>query len=288
MVDLVTTKAQTIALLGPASMLLLATGVLPLGLVLYYSLNESFGSDFMFVGSQWYAKMLSSPEFIFSVLRSFVFSGLALAFEMPLGLLIALRLPRDGKLASTLVVLMVLPLLTPNLVVGYLFKALALPQVGLLTWLVSLFGYDLDLKSTIAAWFLLLIMDIWHWTSLVVLFTYAGLKAIPEEYYRAAQIDAASTWGTFRYVQFPRLKVMLGIATILRFMDSFMIYSEPLVLTHGGPHTSTAFVASAFFQTKKSQFELGYGSAVSIFCFLFVVIVSLALFRLMIRQGQSR
>ena len=160
MVNLVTTKAQTIALLAPASMLLLATGVLPLGLVLYYSLNESFGSDFMFVGSQWYAKMLSSPEFIFSVLRSFVFSGLALAFEMPLGLLIALRLPRDGKLASTLVVLMVLPLLTPNLVVGYLFKALALPQVGLLTWLVSLFGYDLDLKSTIVAWFLLLIMDI--------------------------------------------------------------------------------------------------------------------------------
>ena len=61
-----------------------------------------------------------------------------------------------------------------------------------------------------------------------MLFVYAGLKAIPEEYYGAAQIDAASAWGTFRYVQLPRLKVMLGIAAILRFMDSLMIYSGPL------------------------------------------------------------
>ena len=281
-------RAQTIGLLVPASLLLIATGVLPFALVLFYSLNESFGSDFMFVGGQWYAQMLSSSEFLSNVLRSLTFSGLALAIELPLGLFIALRLPREGKLASVLVVSMVLPLLTPNLVVGYLFRALSLPQVGLLTWAVSLLGLDLNLKRSIAAWCLLIVMDVWHWTSLVVLFTYAGLKAIPEEYYRAAQIDAASAWGTFRHVQLPRLKVMLGIAAILRFMDSFMIYSEPLVLTHGGPKTSTAFVASAFFQTRKSQFELGYGSAVSIFCFLVVVTVSLVLFRLMIRQRAGR
>ena len=281
-------RAQIIGLLAPASLLLIATGVLPLALVLFYSLNESFGSDFMFVGGQWYAQMLSSNEFLSNVLRSLAFSGLALAIEIPLGLFIALRLPREGKLASVLLVSMVLPLLTPNLVVGYLFKALSLPQVGLLTWAVSLLGLDLDLKNSVAAWCLLIVMDVWHWTSLVVLFTYAGLKAIPQEYYRAAQIDAASAWGAFLYVQLPRLKVMLGIAAILRFMDSFMIYSEPLVLTHGGPKTSTAFVASAFFQTKKSQFELGYGSAVSIFCFLVVVTVSLLLFRMMIRQRASR
>ncbi len=242
----------------------------------------------MFVGGTWYLKMLSSPEFLFNVLRSFAFSFLVLSIELSLGLFIALRLPREGKLASVLMVLIVLPLLTPNLVVGYLFKALSLPHVGLLTWLFSWLGLDLDLKSPYAAWIILILMDVWHWTSLVVLFTYAGLKAIPEEYYRAAQIDAASGWGTFRYVQLPRLKVMLGIAAILRFMDSFMIYSEPAVLTHGGPKTSTAFVASAFFQTKKSQFELGYGSAVSIFCFIVVVIVSLSLFRLTMRQHASQ
>ena len=281
-------STQTIGLLAPASLLLIATGVLPLMLVLFYSLNESFGSDFMFVGGQWYAQMLSSSDFLSNVLRSLTFSALALAIELPLGLFIALRLPREGKLTSVLVISKVLPLLTPNLVVGYLFKALSLPHVGLLTWAVSLLGLDLNLKSSIVAWCLLIVMDVWHWTSLVVLFTYAGLKAIPEEYYRAAQIDAASAWGTFRYVQLPRLKVMLGIAAILRFMDSFMIYSEPLVLTHGGPKTSTAFVASAFFQTKKSQFELGYGSAVSIFCFLVVVTISLVLFRLMIRQRAGR
>ncbi len=122
------------------------------------------------------------------MLRRLAFSGLALAFELPLGLFIALRLPHEGKLASVLLVSMVLPLLTPNLVVGYLFKALSLPQLGFLTWAVSFNGLDLDLKSSVAAWFLLIVMDVWHWPSLVVLFTYAGMKAIRVEYCRARSI----------------------------------------------------------------------------------------------------
>ena len=77
--------------------------------------------------------MLPSPEFLFNVLRSFLFSGLALAIELSLGLFIALRLPREGKIAFILLVMMVLPLLTQNLVVGYLLKVFLLPKVGLHT-----------------------------------------------------------------------------------------------------------------------------------------------------------
>jgi glycerol transport system permease protein len=77
---------------------------------------------------------------------------------------------------------------------------------------------------------------------------------------------------------------LLGIAAILRFMDSFMIYAEPLVVTHGGPRTATSFVATAFYQTKKSQFELGYGAAVSLTCFAIVTAFALVLFRLLTRD----
>jgi glycerol transport system permease protein len=277
-------KAQSFGLLAPAVLLLIATGVYPLALVFFYSTHENFGSQFFFVGAQWYGEALLSSDFPHNVVRSLLFSCLVLVIEMPLGLWVALRLPREGRLASVLVVLMVLPLLTPNIVVGYLFKALSLPQVGLLTWIVSLAGWNLNLNSVLPAWTLLIFMDCWHWTSLIVLFAYAGLKAIPTEYYFAASIDGASPWGTFRYVQWPHLKLMLGIAAILRFMDSFMIYAEPLVTTHGGPGTATTFVARAFFQTKKTQFELGYGAAVSVFCFAIVVIFALLLFRLMMQQ----
>ena len=78
-------------------------------------------------------------------------------------------------------------------------------------------------------------MDVWHWTSLVVLLAYAGLSAIPEAYYQAAKIDGASSWAVFRHIQLPKMKRVLTIAVLLRFMDSFNIYTEPFVLTGGGP-----------------------------------------------------
>ena len=265
--------------------MLMIIGVWPLGLVAFYSVHENFGSQSVFVGTQWYSKAYFSSDFQFNLLRSLAFSTLALSVELPLGLFIALSLPREGKLLSALVVLMVLPLLTPNIVVGYLFKALSLPNTGLLTSVVSLVGIDLSLKTPMAAWCVIILMDVWHWTSLVVPFAYAGLKAIPEEYYRAASVDAASGWAVFRYVQWPRLKLMLSIAAILRFMDTFMIYAEPLAVTHGGPKTATSFVASAFFQSKKTQFELGFGAAISVTCFLIVIVFAFVLFKAVTRQS---
>ena len=86
-------------------------------------------------------------------------------------------------------------------------------------------------------------MDVWHWTSLVVLLGYAGLVSIPDAYYQAAKIDGARPWAVFRYIQLPKLKRVLTIAILLRFMDSFMIYTEVVVLTGGGPGNSTTFLS---------------------------------------------
>ena len=86
-------------------------------------------------------------------------------------------------------------------------------------------------------------MDVWHWTSLVVLLSYAGLQAIPDAYYQAAKIDGASRWAVFRYIQLPKMRRVLIIAVLLRFMDSFMIYTEPFVLTGGGPGNATTFLS---------------------------------------------
>ena len=82
-------------------------------------------------------------------------------------------------------------------------------------------------------------MDVWHWTSLVVLLAYAGLVSIPDAYYQAAKIDGARSWAIFRYIQLPKMKRVLTIAILLRFMDSFKIYTEPFVLTGGGPGNAT-------------------------------------------------
>jgi glycerol transport system permease protein len=125
-------------------------------------------------------------------------------------------------------------------------------------------------------------MDTWHWTSLVVLLCFAGLRAIPDDYYRAAKIDGASGWAIFRFIQLPKLKLVLLIAVLLRFMDSFMIYTEAYLITRGGPGVATTFLSHQLVQTSLIQFDLGEGGAMAVIYFLIVACVSWAFFRLIV------
>jgi glycerol transport system permease protein len=124
-------------------------------------------------------------------------------------------------------------------------------------------------------------MDVWHWTSLVALLAYAGLSAIPDAYYQAAKIDGASGWAVFRYVQLPKLKHVLTIAVLLRFMDSFMIYTEPVVLTGGGPGNATTLLSIDLVKIALGQFDLGPAAAMSLIYFLIILLLSWLFYRVM-------
>jgi glycerol transport system permease protein len=275
-----TNKLEAATLLTPAILVMLACGVVPFGFVAFYSVHDTFsGNDFLYVGAQWFSQVLRSSEFQWALIRSLGFALMALALQIPLGLYVALRLPKTGALASVLIVLMAIPLLTPSLVVGYLWKVLALPGTGLLSGVLSLAGLTLDMNSKVWTWIVLILMDTWHWTSLVVLLAYAGLKAIPDDYYRAARIDGASQWSIFRHIQLPKLRLVLAIAVILRFMDSLVIYTEAMVITRGGPGVSTTFLSHELVQTATIQFDLGEGSAMAVIYFSIVLILSLLFFR---------
>jgi glycerol transport system permease protein len=131
------------------------------------------------------------------------------------------------------------------------------------------------------AWVTVLIMDVWHWTSLVALLAFAGLRSIPEAYYHAATIDGASRWAVFRYIQLPRMRAVLMIAVLLRFMDSFMIYTEPFVLTGGGPGTATTFLSQYLTQKAVGQFDLGPAAAFSLVYFLIILLACFVLYNFM-------
>ena len=179
-------------------------GVLPLAFVAYYSVHDTFGGNsFFWVGATWFREIFVSPEFHEALARSLGFSALVLAIEIPLGLYIALRLPAKGIMKSVYIVVMTVPLLVPSIIVGHLWKALTLPKAGLLYEGLAALGFDLNMNNPIVVWVVLTVMDTWHWTSLVILLCFAGLQAIPEDYYRAARIDAASSWSVFRHIQLP-------------------------------------------------------------------------------------
>ncbi len=224
----------------PVLVIVALNAVVPLMTVVNYSVQDTFGNNiFFFEGTRWFDAVLASERFHSALGRQLFFTGTILLIEVPLGVAIALAMPRSGFWASVCLVLMALPLLIPWNVVGAMWNIYALPDIGLLGYGLNWLGIPFDYtQQPVSAWFTVIMMDVWHWTSLVVLLAYAGLQSIDENYYRAAQIDGASRWAVFRFIQLPKMKHVLTIAILLRVMDSFMIYTEPFVLTGGGPGNS--------------------------------------------------
>jgi glycerol transport system permease protein len=272
----------------PVLVLVAFNAIIPLMTVVNYSVQESFGGNmFFFSGVSWFEQVLHSERFHSALGRQFAFTGIILAIEVPLGVAIALAMPRKGPWVSVCLVLMALPLLIPWNVVGAIWNILALPDIGLLGHGLRSLGIDYNYtRNPIDAWFTVVLMDVWHWTSLVVLLAYAGLSSIPDAYYQAAKIDAASRWSVFRFIQLPKMKRVLTIAILLRFMDSFMIYTEPAVLTGGGPGSATTFLSIDLVKVALGQFDLGPAAAMSIIYFLIVLLVSWVFYTLMMRNEE--
>ena len=139
---------------------------------------------------------------------------------------------------------MALSLLIPWNVVGTIWQIFARADIGLLGATLQKLGIDYNYTGNATdAWLTVLVMDVWHWTPLVALLPMPGCASIPDAYYQAARIDGASKLAVFRYIQLPKMRGVLVIAVLLRFMDSFMIYTEPFVLTGGGPGNTTTFLS---------------------------------------------
>jgi glycerol transport system permease protein len=276
-------------LVAPVFILVAFNALIPLMTVVNFSVQETFGDNvFTWAGVQWFEDVLHSERFHGALLRQITFSAIILVIEIPLGLAIALTMPRKGLWVSVCLVLMSLPLLIPWNVVGSMWDIMALPEIGLLAKIINGLGIDYNYtRQPISAWFTVVLMDVWHWTSLVALLCYAGLVSIPDAYYQAAKVDGARTWAVFRYIQLPKLRHVLTIAVLLRFMDSFMIYTEAVVLTGGGPGSATTFLSIDLVKTALGQFDLGPAAAMSIIYFLIILALSWLFYTLMMRNEET-
>ena len=270
----------------PVLALVAFNAFIPLMTVVNYAFQETFGDNvFFWEGTTWFEQVLRSDRFHAALGRQLLFTGMILAIEVPLGITVALSMPRKGPWVSVCLVLMALPLLIPWNVVGAMWNIFALPDIGLLGYTLNSMGFDYNFtRQPVSAWMTTVVMDVWHWTSLIVLLCYAGLSSIPDAYYQAAHIDGASRWAVFRYIQLPKMKRVLTIAILLRFMDSFMIYTEPFVLTGGGPGNTTTFLSIDLVKIALGQFDLGPAAAMSLIYFLITLLVSWIFYTLMTKD----
>jgi glycerol transport system permease protein len=273
----------------PVVLLVAFSAVIPLMTVVNYSVQDIFGpGQGVFVGTEWFEQVLQDDRLQGALGRQLIFSFCVLAIEIPLGVLVALCMPARGWAVSVTLVVLALPLLIPWNVVGTIWQIFARPDIGLAGVLINRLGIDYNYTGdSFDAWITVLVMDVWHWTSLVALLGYAGLRSIPDAFYQAARIDGASRWAVFRFIQLPKMMGVLLIAVLLRFMDSFMIYTEPFVLTGGGPGNSTTFLSQELTKMAVGQFDLGPAAGFSIIYFLIILLFSWLFYTVITNLGKG-
>ena len=263
------------------------SAILPLMTVVNYSVQDIISPERrVFVGTEWFAAVMRDEDLHAALWRQLTFSFAVLAVEILLGIALALCMPAQGWKASLVLVLVSLSLLIPWNVVGTIWQIYARADIGLMGATLQKMGFDYSYTGNAThAWVTVLLMDVWHWTPLVALLGYAGLRSIPDAYYQAARIDGASQFAVFRYIQLPKMRGVLMIAVLLRFMDSFMIYTEPFVLTGGGPGNATTFLSQYLTQKAVGQFDLGPAAAFSLIYFLIILLFCFILYNWMQRVG---
>lgn len=258
-------------LLVPAGLIMLAVGVLPLVAVFNYSFHDIFTLQKLhWVGLDWYQETVRSERFHGSLLRSLLFSALVLSVQLPLGIAIALMLTQHPRWRTPVIMLLALPLVVPWNMIPMMWLSF-IAKTGIAGGTMAALGIPFDYRFTaIHTWIVLLAMDTWHWLGLVVILSYAGLSGISPDYYKAAAIDGASRTAVFRYIQLPKISGVLSIAVLLRFVDSFMIYTEAFRINAGGPRNATMFL-SLDLGEEIGSFTYGAAAARSMVYFLLVI-----------------
>ncbi len=274
----------------PVLVIVAFNAIIPMMTMVNYSVQDILGPDNrIFVGTEWFEELLGDFELRQALKRQLLFSTIILLIEIPLGIAIALALPKKGKWVAVCLIILGLPLLMPWNVVGVMWQIFARADIGLGGATITALGFDFNYsRDPLDAWFTIITMDVWHWTSLIVLLVYSGLRSIDPAYYQAAKIDGASRWQVFRFVELPKLTGVLTIGIMLRLMDSLMIYSELFVITGGGPGNSTAFLSQFLVKKAIGQFDLGPAAAFSIIYFMIILTLCFVFFRSINRSQEDQ
>lgn len=276
----------------PAILILFLTTIYPMIYAGYlsfrsYDLAKIFVPR-VFVGWANYSEILSSSEFLHSLIVTFKLMAMTLSVQLVLGVGIALlvvqKLP-GMPLARTL---LMIPMMISPVIVGLVWLFLYFPELGYLNYFLSFLDIDSIpwISSTNWALWAIAIADIWQWTPFVMMGTAAALQSLSPEPYEAAMIDGNSRWDVFTRVTLPQLKPVLVSLMFLRAIDAFKIYDIIFVLTKGGPGDSTEVLSMFIYRQSFTFWRMGVGAAAS-FVSLIIIVVLITLFFKSLNRDQS-
>ena len=269
----------------PALIVVLAVIVFPWVFTIWMSLNEwKVGQPTVFVGLSNYLRMPRDPRFVEAVWHTLVYTALSVILPLILGTFAAVVFHQKFPLRGFLRGLFIMPMMATPVAVALVWTMMFHPQLGVLNYLLSLvgippFAWVYDPATVIPT---LVLVEVWHWTPLVMLIVLGGLAGLPSDPYDSALIDGASSWQMFRYITWPLILPYVMIAVVIRTIDSLKVFDTIAVISQGGPGTASETLNYFLYLQAFQFYNLGYASAVVII--FFVIIIALSLLLLYVRQ----
>jgi multiple sugar transport system permease protein len=269
----------------PATLVVAAVIVFPWVFTVWMSTHDwKVTGDHEFVGLANYRKLATDQRFLESVPRTIWFTLLAVAIPIVLGIWAAVVFHREFPLRGILRTVFVMPMMATPVAIALVWTMMFHPQLGVLNYLLSLvgippFAWVYDPATVIPT---LVLVEVWHWTPLVMLIVLGGLAGLPTDPYDSALIDGASNWQMFRYITWPLILPYVMIAVVIRTIDSLKVFDTIAVISQGGPGTASETLNYFLYLQAFQFYNLGYASAVVII--FFVIIIALSLLLLYVRQ----
>jgi multiple sugar transport system permease protein len=271
--------------IAPALVVVGAVIVFPWLFTLWMSAFDwTIGSAAHFVGFENYEKLVANKRFVESVVHTFYFTALAVVVPLVLGTAAAMIFHREFPFRGLLRGVFIMPMMATPVAVALVWTMMFHPQQGVLNYLLSLVGLPPSLWVYSPALVIpsLVMVEVWHWTPLVMLIVLGGLAALPTEPYESARLDGASEWQLFRYITLPLVAPFLVVAAVIRTIDALKTFDTIYVITGGGPGTASETINLYLYLQAFAFYNIGTASAVVVV--FFVIVLALALLLLHVRE----
>ena len=242
------------------------------------------GSVAHFVGFDNYINLATNQRFIESIGHTFYFTVLAVVVPLVLGTIAALIFHREFRWRGVLRAVFTMPMMATPVAIALVWTMMFHPQQGVLNYLLSLVGLppSLWVYSPTLVIPSLVLVEIWHWTPLVMLIVLGGLAALPTEPYESARLDGATEWQLFRFITLPLIAPFLVVAAVIRTIDAVKAFDTIYVISQGGPGTASETINLYLYLQAFAFYNVGNASAVVVV--FFGIILALALLLLHVRQ----
>jgi multiple sugar transport system permease protein len=269
----------------PALVVIAAVIVFPWLFTVYMSAFDwKIGTVAHFVGLDNYVGLAKNQRFLESIVHTFYFTALAVVVPLILGTIAALLFHREFRGRGVLRAIFTMPMMATPVAVALVWTMMFHPQQGVLNYLLTSVGLPPSLWVYSPTFVIpsLVMVEVWHWTPLVMLIVLGGLASLPTEPYESARLDGATEWQLFRHITFPLVLPFLMVAAVIRTIDAVKAFDTIYVISQGGPGTASETINLYLYLQAFAFYNIGNASAVVVV--FFAIILALALLLLHVRQ----